>query len=259
MPLYFIVSKFNSKYHLHPVEMTYIKILLVIVSARVGTVAPSVLDLKPASSKIDPFLRVQLDYYTEMESSGESFPLSDDDESTGWGYCDSDSEGEVGDDWVEPALLTKVIYDQARDEAWLQASYEISNAERNILTNLSLRRKDEYNIRTLSGFVMNKMWVKIRSTLSDMTESTFKKIILTFYFISSFGMSATDFFDNHHITKTAFCNQSDYFNFWKNIHALDSRTYDVSHRTLKQELLEVINVLYHDYFSFYQFRLSTGH
>ena len=56
-----------------------------------------------------------------MESSDESLRHINEDESTGWGWSDDESEVDEAGDWVEPVLLTKITYDQATEEAWTQA------------------------------------------------------------------------------------------------------------------------------------------
>lgn len=164
----------------------------------------------------------------------------------GYNTDDSDDgEGENNGDWVEPALATHVTYDQTTEEAWAQGQYEISIAERNIIQILCLRSKKSYSLPSLSDYVITNMWNQIRSlfSVSSMTELTFKKIILTFYFISSFEMSTTDFFDNDNIIKSRFCTRSEYCNFWSIIHEFDSRPYDVSHRMVWRELLKGVNSL----------------
>ena len=126
------------------------------------------------------------DHNTEMESSDESLLHINEDESTGWGWSDDESEADEAGDWVEPVLLTKITYDQATEEAWTQAKYEILVAQNNILHTLSLENKASYNLPILSRFVISKIYHQIRSLLrvsssEVMSESSFTDVVLTFF------------------------------------------------------------------------------
>jgi len=46
-----------------------------------------------------------------MEASDESLHPINEDESTGWGWSDDESEADEAGDWVEPVLNTEITYD----------------------------------------------------------------------------------------------------------------------------------------------------
>ena len=151
-----------------------------------------------------------------MSSSDVDPNPSDSDEEIGWVYYNSeDSEDEMtpSNAWYTPNLLSTIVtYDEATHEAWIQAKYEISIARENIKRVLSLQRLSNYKLEKMITLLLGKIWNKVNTVPHIASESVnlFMQNIVTFYVISSFGISTTDFFNNDMIDKKECSTQSEY-------------------------------------------------
>jgi len=188
-----------------------------------------------------------------MDSSSDSeVEPAHDQEDIGWVFEHSDDEStDPNNAWFTPELQsTTVTFDEANHCSWQQAKYEILTARANMKRILNLDNYQGYKLEKLLQLVFSRLWEKIGSSISfsAMTESSFSKNVITFFFISSFGMSCSDFYTNDFIQKTMCSTHADYKQFWKLFYDLDTGKHDESKLYSWQRLMDIINELCRELF-----------